>query len=183
MTLRLQQVTKWWLQYLELDPCFVRRVDETKEHIRCWCDAAGSGKIAALVSCRGKRWWTRLQIPPARMNQFMPRRDNFIQQGELLSFILILGTFPDILTKNNVTIYCDNVAVVSCMVNGSAGAEDQNMLIGRSWLEVCRLDIGLMVYRVETHANPADEPTREDDDKCHVMKSLGAVWREPRLPE
>ena len=75
------------------------------------------------------------------------------------------------------------MAVVSCMVNGSADAESQNMFIGRSWLEVCRLDNGLMVYRVETHANPADEPTREEDEKCYVMKSLGAVLREPRLPE
>ena len=110
----------------------------------------------------------------------MPRRNNFIQQGELLSLILILGTFPDIGRKNHVTIYCDHVAVVNCMVNVSARAEDQNMLIGRAWLEVCKLDMGVTVCRVETHSNLADEPTRDDD--CKLMKLLEAKWREARLP-
>ena len=183
MTLRLQQASAWWLEYLKMDPCFVRRVDETRGHVRCWCDAAGSGKIAALVSYQGKRWCTRMQIPQVLMNQFMPRRDNFIQQGELLSLILILGTFPDIIARQNVTIYCDNVAVVSAMVNGSADAVDQNMLIGKTWLEVCRLDMGLMLYRVETKANPADEPTREEtNSECKVMTHLQAEWRSPTLP-
>ena len=94
--------------------------------------------------------------------------------------MFIFGTFPDTVRKNHVTVCCDSVAVASCMVNVSEGAKDQNLVIGRAWLEVCRFDIGLIVYRVETHSNPSDELARKND--CILMKLVEAKLREAKFP-
>ena len=78
------------------------------------------------------------------------------------------------------TCYVDNNGVLGGLLRGSCAAADLNQAIGRIWLDIAKLQVGLYVVRVESRANIADGPTREYLD---LLYELDAVFVEPKLPE
>ena len=66
------------------------------------------------------------------------------------------------------TYYGDAQGINFCFLKclGSQFAADINVVIGRSWLKLCKLGVGFHVNQVESAANLADEPSWL---KCKVL--------------
>ena len=121
-----------------------------------------------------------MQVPDDIYDQFLWREDCQIQGQELLSTLLILGVFGDMVKGNLLTCYTDNMSILHALTKGSASkdAPDLNLLVGRAWLHVAKQQIGWQLFRVESKANLTDGPTRDD---CSLMDYLEAEWMQPKL--
>ena len=98
---------------------------------------------------------------------------------ELLAVPLAYATFAEQLAGTSVTAFIDNDAVMSALLHGSAGCDDVNLAIGQIWLDLARMRIAFGAARVESRANIADGPTR---DQFTLLQELKAIFFEPALP-
>ena len=149
--------------------------------VYAWTDAAGASRwLAAVVFARGYWHWTRVLLPQEVWDSLLCRQDDQISAQELLAVPLAYASFPDLLRGCLLLLFVNNQGVLGSMLRGSAGAPDLNAAVGQVWLDIASAGIGLHVARVESRANVADGPTRDD---FSVLTRLGAVFREPCLPE
>ncbi|CAK0791838.1 unnamed protein product, partial [Prorocentrum cordatum] len=164
----LLQAAAWWLEYLAEVPAIVHSVpDATRRHVHLWTDAAGASRWLAAVLRVDRRWlFTRTQLGESIWRQLLPRGNHHIGLQELLAVPLAYETFSDLLRGALVTVSIDNQG-------------DANLVVGKVWLDVARYQIGLHAVRVESHANVADDPTR---DEWSLLRELGAVFRAPQMP-
>ena len=65
-------------------------------------------------------------------------------------------------------------------VRAAFRSPEQNHMIGRFWMRMALGSVGMALFQVETHANPADGPSRHDNK---LMDQLGADFTKPKLPE
>lgn len=180
MTSRLQLAARWWIAFLTLRiPPF--RPFCPREHIVVWTDAAGASRwLAAVVKFRGTWLWTRIQITRELWESFIPRADDQIMMQELLAVPLAYSTFAEQLSGSSITVFIDNDAVMSALLHGSAGIEDVNISIGQIWLDLAEMRIAFGAARVESRANVADGPTR---DNFTLLHELQATYVAPVLPD
>ena len=75
--------------------------------------------------------------------------------------------------------FIDNNSVLYSLIRGSSAAEDINAVIGHLWRLTDSLGAAFHRMRVESEANPADDPSRGG---TQVMSQLGAHFLEPNLP-
>ena len=120
-------------------------------------------------------------IPDWMFEQFQPRRNHNINMQELVCTPVLLGTFGHVIQNCLVTYLGDAQGINVGFLKGSGSqfAADINVVIGRSWLQLCQLGVGFHVNQVESAANLADEPSRL---RRKVPDRLGAVWTAPLLP-
>ena len=98
---------------------------------------------------------------------------------EAFARILALSTFTDELDNCYMTNLVDNDAVLFSMIKGTAQAGDSRAVVGRMWMAMARKHVAWMGYRVESHSNMADAPTR---DRWHIFGLLRAQLVEPVWP-
>ena len=106
------------------------------------------------------------------------RADDQIGMQELLAVPLALTSFVEVLKDSLVTAYIDNVGVLCALLRGGWSVADINQSVGHCWLDIARNRMGFHAARVESKANIADEPTRDD---FTFVRSVRAVWVEPVL--
>ena len=70
--------------------------------------------------------------------------------------------------------------MLGALISGRAGVDDLNMGIGKTWLMIAGAGLALHVVRVESNANVADGPTRDD---LSFLEELGADFVDPILPD
>ena len=99
---------------------------------------------------------------------------------ELMAIPLALSSFASLLNGSLVTFFIDNNGALCSLIKGSAGAADLNRAIGMIWQGFAKQHVGFYGARVESAANLADGPTR--DEFAH-LSALGARYMEPSLPE
>ena len=121
-----------------------------------------------------------MRVPEAVWVQLLPREDHKIGMQELLAVPLLLATFKVQLQSALLTVAIDNQGVLLALLSGRAGADDMNMSIGRTWLQVAAMGTGMHAVRVESAANLADGPTREN---LSELERLGAKFVPPVLPD
>ena len=136
--------------------------------------------MSAVVLAHGRWYYTTLVVPDSVWAQLLPRRDDQIMMQEYLAIPLLLATFSGILQSNLLLLAVDNQSVLGAMTSGSAGAEDLNTGIGKTWLEVASQGISLHLVRVESKANVADGPSRDD---LSFLEELQATYVAPVLPD
>ena len=59
-------------------------------------------------------------------------------------------------------------------------ARDANNLVGRLWMALAKAGTGFFLNRVESKANPADEPSRDQEK---LVGELGANFRASVVPD
>ena len=94
--------------------------------------------------------------------------------------MLLLGAFPEVLNGAAWVSFGDNDGITHAMAKGGGHNDECNIIIGKIWLEVAALDTDLHVARVESKANIADGPSRDD---FSMLQTIGARFVQPRLPE
>ena len=177
----LLQAVEWFILYLTVRPRATRYADTSlRPHIRTWVDASGEGRwIAAVMFCDGRWFWTRMKTPQALWDQLLPRGDHQIGFQELLSVLLAQQTFAPWLTRALRTSYGDNDGVLHALTHGSGGGPEVNLAVGHFWIECASSHMGWYGARMESKANIADGPTRNEFGALHA---LGAEWVVPKLP-
>ena len=171
---------EWFIVYLTKLPVAIKRGIQPRPLVVTWHDAAGESRwVAAVVRVDTIYFWTRLRTPDHIWAQLAPREDSQIGFQELLGFVLLLGTFEHLLSGSLWLSFGDNDGVTYSVAKGGGHSEESNMTIGKVWMAVASIDADLHVARVESAANIADGPTREDLSK---LEQLGASFVEPCLP-
>ena len=66
------------------------------------------------------------------------------------------------------------------VLSGRSHAAEVNAVVGQLWLLTAKLDVSLRLGRVESKANIADGPSRDNFEWVHA---LGAQFVEPIVPE
>ena len=135
---------------------------------------------SAVVLAHGKWYYIAMVVPDSVWDQLLPRRDEQIMMQEFLAIPMLLATFSGILQSNLLMLAVDNQSVLGAMTSGSSGADDLNTGIGKTWLEVASQSISLHLVRVESKANVADGPSRDD---LSYLEEMDAQFVEPVLPD
>ena len=127
--------------------------------------------------------YTRWLVPQQMLDSSIPHNDLYIGCTELLAVVMCFYTFRSMLVDSYWTCYIDNDGVLAALLKGSISmrALDLNQIVGKLWLEIARAGTCFHGARVESKANLADIPTREESMK--LMSDLGAVWHNPVLPD
>ena len=73
----------------------------------------------------------------------------------------------------------DNEGARYALISGTSKCQEVSMLVARMWHEAAQNRWGLLFRRVESKANVADGPTREN---LEILERLGAIWCEPMMP-
>ena len=181
MSVQLTNAATWWVQYLAAGHRCSRSVNQlSRPTVMMWSDAAGASRwLAAFCLLPDQRWyWTRLLLPDSIWNQLLDRSDHQIGYQEFLAVILGLHTFD--IHACLLWSFIDNQGVLSSLVKGSCNNPEINIGIGHFWMTMCNSHIGFCACRVESKANLADGPTREE---LIWTKRLNAIFVAPRLPQ
>eukprot|EP00959_Pyramimonas_sp_CCMP1952_P267866 5600565-Pyramimonas_sp.AAC.1 len=67
--------------------------------------------------------------------------------------------------------FIDNDGVLHALINGSGRAPELNFGVGMTWLDMASRDISLQLGRVESEANLADGPSRNDLSMMHQLSA------------
>jgi hypothetical protein len=181
VSLWLVSAAQWFIAYLrDFEP---RRfvAGRRRRQIRLWTDAAGASRRLAAVLWTGECWYyTVYTVPQTLWDQFLPREDNQIGMQELLAFPLAVLTFADLLEDTLGICFIHNDGVLSSLLKGSNTALDANLCVGQIWLDLTRLKVGMLLARVESGANVADAPSR---DEFSFLTRVKAVFRKPIMPQ
>jgi hypothetical protein len=179
---RLLRAAEWFVHYLRIQPPVVQEAClASRPHVRTWSDAAGVSRwVAAVAEVDGKFLWTRVRTPDCIWDQLLERGDQQIGVQEMLGVALAWGTFRSRLHGALWTAYVDNQGVLGAILKGGSGAPEVNMAVGHLWLDLAACTVGLHVARVESKANVADGPSR---DEFSELDRLGATYVEPELPQ
>lgn len=177
----LRSSAAWFLKYLSFCPTSVRTLaPKSRTKVVTWSDAAGESRwVAAVVFHNGSFWWTRIRTPHEVWCALLPRNDAQIQFQELLGVLLTWGTFSSLLHGALWVAFVDNDSVLHCLTKGSGGGPEVHLCVGNLWLELAARQVDLHVGRVESLANIADGPTRDD---LSLLAWLKATWVNPMLP-
>ena len=177
----LRRSALWFRQYLAQPPLSVRRgCSVARPVVVTWSDAAGASRwVAAVASVNGEYFWTRMQTPDVVWKLLLDRGDNQIGFQELLGLLLAWGTFHHMLKGALWIAFVDNDGVLHAVTRGGGGGPESFACIGKFWLELASSQTDLHCARVESAANIADGPTRE---QCELVGQLKAKWVPPILP-
>jgi len=180
-SLALQRSAAWFRSYLLLRPPTIRAgPTQHRRHLVTWTDAAGATRdIAAVLWDGASYFFTVFHIPPVLWNQLLPRKDNQIQFAELAGVLLAWGTFRMQLHGNYWSTFQDNQAVERALLKASGGTPECNAAVGKFWQEMAVAAAAFTVWRVESHANIADGPSRQKFDE---LRQLGALQVPSVLP-
>ena len=122
-----------------------------------------------------------MECPRSVWLQLMNRDDGQICSLELLAVLLLVATLPEEVKGKALTVYIENEGVRSSIVSASCKAADHNLVIGKLWELLAVLRSCVDWRRVESKANIADLPSREDE--IGWSGRFNATRREPRLPD
>jgi len=177
----LVRSARWFRNYLLLRVPVVRAGPlEERDHHITWSDAAGASRmIAAVALLKGRFFYTTYKIPDQLWDQLLPRRDEQIQFAELAGTILTWCTFKEALKGMLWTCFMDNQAVEKSVIRAAGGTPESNLAIGRLWMEWASSRTAVEMWRVESHANIADGPSRS---AFLELEQLGATFVDPVIP-
>ena len=96
-----------------------------------------------------------------------------------MALLLALGTFSAILASSLWTAYLDNDGVMFTVRAGGGHCPEIQLALGQFWLVLAKLGVDLFAARVESGANVADGPTRQD---LSSLEALEAEFVSPVLP-
>ena len=176
----LEMSTCWFLAYLDVLPTTVKRPGSKRQVVRMWTDAATCPSwVAAVVEIDGQFWYTRQEAKQWLFDQLNYREDNYVGILECAAVILGVWSFKKYLKDKALTLYTDNQGVLGALLKGSSHCQEQNIMVGQFWLMIAQWGTAAEIFRVESAANVADGPTRND---LNVLRSVGAAWQEPSWP-
>ena len=170
----------WWMAYLDVRPATQVSSTVSKRHVVGWCDAAGASRwLGAVVYANGLFFYARCITPGFIWDQLLEREDNQIGVQEMLGVLLLLESFSELLQGALLTLYIDNDGVLGSCIKGSSHSPEINLFVGRMWLGLAFFKIDVVFVRVESEANIADGPTRDD---VKLLEALGAKQWQAKLP-
>ena len=114
---------------------------------------------------------TLLEVTFVRMNN--------IGVQEAMAVFLGLFSWLEWLEGTATTVYVDNEGVRYAFISGTSKCKELALMVAKMLHEAAARRWGLLFRRVETKANLADGPTRED---FSYLGGLQAKWRMPVMP-
>ena len=96
----------------------------------------------------------------------------------MLNIVLAIESLGEVINGAVVTMFCDNAGVLHSILRGAIKCVETSQMMGRIWCEVMQRRIGLYLLRVQSKANIADLPTRQNN----LLEIMGANEIEAVLP-
>ena len=182
ISIALRRGCRFFIQYLVARVIVKKLAARNSPHINIWSDATGAGrKIAFFAHHPVTGWtWSSWSPPEEVYLALLARDDHNIQYQELAGVAMALATLSDQARDSRVTFWQDNQAILGALIAGGGNQPEVNAVVGRTWLTVCDLNCHAIFGRVESKANVADGPTRDD---LTWVQALNAQYVELVLPE
>ena len=163
----------WWLSALQNTQSRIIAFDRSLPDWVLYTDAAfdegpEGARMAALffrVGVLPPRRPAELLLTgrPSRAEVVYFQHTSVIFGLELAAVVLAISHFRFSLRNKAVTVYVDNNAALSALINGDSSSTAAFPLIAIVWFLSAAFNIALWFERVETHRNIADIPTRSGD--------------------
>ena len=137
MALELQHSLQWWKKVLQYGVTESKPWKEPEgADIHIFCDAAGSGRLGAVLLAGRQVFFVHQQAPKELSQFFMVRSDKQILGLELLAISLALSSFAHLLRGRRVVIHSDNTGsevefIFFCLTVGEYVAPLAGMLSQR----------------------------------------------------
>ena len=145
-----------------------------------WTDAAGAARgLAAVLYCAGKFYFTVAKTPQHVWDQFLERGYNQIGCQEMLAVGIGFYTFESLVRGTHCLAFVDHEGVRAALQHGGTRAPEVSMLVHHFWQAVAQSSVAWFTARVESKANVADGPSR---DNFSEMIALEAICQPVRWP-
>ena len=137
-----------------------------------YTDAESTGHIGLVLVYKGRCWYARADIPNAIKRKLKRRRTN-IRAYEVIAAVLGIFTLDQILPEHVcIRHYVDNLSAKECIITGHSEQDDLNDIIGVLWHTAAHRSVGYWNDWVQSKANLADAPSRNDTS---LMRQLQAT--------
>ena len=178
----LKQALIFWIAYMCLRPSrWTSHTQLERPHSYAWTDACGeTAMIAAVVIIHGQMYYSFCNANESFLQQLLPRGDKQIGVLEMTAVFLLLEVFGNELSGHLLSLWVDNQGCLYSLIKASSKAPECNKMAAHFWLYISRREINARLFYVESKANIADGPTRDDLD---LLRFFQAVPVEARLPE
>lgn len=128
--------------------------------------AEDSGVSCGAVVCdpaSGGRWVFHVPVPDRLVGHWRSTGSKqVISQAEMLPILLVLHSFPELLTNRRALVFVDNEGVRYSLIKGASRAElSRDLVLGIAQM-VGHLCLLPWYLRVPSECNPADAPSRGD---------------------
>ena len=114
-----------------------------------------------------------------RYGDFPQKEDNQSWVQEAMAVFLGLFSWFEWLEGAAITVYVDNEGARYALISGTSRCKEVALMVARMWHEAATRRWELLFGRIETKANLADGPTRDD---FSYLENLGPEWQEPMMP-
>ena len=105
--------------------------------------------------------FTHCSLPDDIVSAWIPAKQ-YIHLVELFARLVALDTWSHLLEDRNVIHFCDNSAALGALVKGYSPNGDFLHMAGDYWLRCAKLKCCVVIYKVESKSNIADEPSKLD---------------------
>ena len=148
----------------------------TRPSILVWSDASwehGVGWLGFVVYdpelCR---FFYSDSGVPQHVLDFFVRKKQKIGQAEILAACMVYTSMPDLFRGRSVIHWIDNTSAISCLLHGYSGKLDSALLVNAFHLFGAGLRVRIHFEYVESKANVADLPSRQEF--TYLLLSLAA---------
>ena len=183
LTARLRYAIKWFIALISNGITRFVSFDRLclpapAPRIIVYSDADGHGNFAAVaVFSDGRTLFARHFFPRNRRRRLV-RRSTQIIAFELWAAAIAILTFV-IPEGSDAHVYVDNQSALRCLINTYSSSPDLNNIAGGVMYELSSHLLRAHFSYVESAANLADGPSRND---LRLMQQVGAREVEPVLP-
>ena len=165
LTYRLRNSLVWFLSVLESG--IQRQVSLTRPisstTVLLYSDAEGNGSVGGvLVFPDDTVTFIRGRIPTYVQRLLKRRRTNITAYELLAALASIVALYSDALSGCRLVHFIDNTAALACVIRGFSKQRDLSLISGRFWYELTSLPVLYVAHYVNSKANLADGPSRND---------------------
>jgi hypothetical protein len=176
MPMRLVRALEWWQRFLATNPRRSLPLEpSSKPRLVVYTDATGAGTLAWAAVLAGQKVFASARVP-RWLNQWACFRRQQIATWELVAAVCALWYFFESAANAgglDIVLFIDSTVALGTLLRGCSRQRDWNDIVSGIWFAAADCAHILSVFRVPSHLNVADWPTREEL-KASEMQRLAA---------
>ena len=183
----IREALHFFVALLNIMGLMPRRINlraQRRRPLLVWSDASyenGVGLLGFVIYDPDTQTWyhSSRQVPRAIIESFIKKKQ-YIGQCEILAAVCVYFTLPDLCRDREIIHWIDNESAIQGLKNGYSPKGDSAKLIHAFHMFNAGLKADVWFEYVESEANVADAPSRNDFE---MLEMLGSTFYEMVIPE
>ena len=163
----------WWQRFLNSQPSrAVPLSPSVKPRLVVYTDASGAGVLAWVAVLAGRKFFASVPVPGWLARWACPRQQQ-IHTWELVAAVCALWHFfslPEGVAGLDVVIFIDSTVALGTLLRGCSRQRDWNAMVAGMWFAAADRGHFLNAFRVSSHLNLADWPTRPEQKASELAQ-------------